>query len=348
MGDRLGALFATSVMAAGVTGSPWDVGIAGGFSTPGGWELVTAADVVLAVGIGLNGFQDHRGRLFAGAREVVQVDLAPVATHGQVTRYVRADAAAFASALLTALDADDAVTLTLTHTLTPHAPRAELSRATDSPGGSWRARAPHAAGDLRADLTGVPEHAADGRLDPRLVARRLDELLPPDRVLVPDGGQFLGWLPQHARITEPTGLVLVGTAYQTIGLGSAAAVGAARARPDRTTVLVMGDGGGTMGLADLVTFVTEARSGVVVVFNDAAYGAELHQHGVAGVDQGGMLLEEVNFAALGQALGAGGRRVTRLAELDVVGEWARDGARGVLVVDVAVTRTVAADFLQRH
>ena len=227
----------------------------------------------------------------------------------------------------------------------PHPARAELSRATVSARATWRDRAPHAAGDLRADLTDLPEHAADGRLDPRLVARRLDELLPPDRVLVPDGGHFLGWLAQHARITEPTGLVLVGTAYQTIGLGSAAAVGAARARPDRTTVLVMGDGGGTMGLADLVTFVTEVRSGVVVVFNDAAYGAELHQYGAAGVDRAGMLLEDVDFAALGQALGAGGRRVTRLAELDVVGEWVRDGARGVLVVDVAVTRTVAADFL---
>src|SRR5690606_16864488 len=169
-----------------------------------------------------------------------------------------------------------------------------------------------------------------------------------DRAVVPDGGQFIGWMPQHARLSDPSAFVLVGTALQTIGLGSAAAVGAARARPDRPTVLVMGDGGGTMGLADLVTFVSEVRSGVVVVFNDAAYGAELHQYGVKGVDRRGMLLDDVDFAALGRALGAGGTRVTRLAELDVVGEWARAGAQGVLVVDVAVSRTVVADFLRGH
>ena len=180
------------------------------------------------------------------------------------------------------------------------------------------------------------------------MARRLDELLPADRALVHDGGQFIGWMPQHARVGDPTELVLVGTALQTIGLGSASAVGAARARPDRTTVLVTGDGGGAMGLADLVTFLREAESGLVVVFNDAAYGAELHQYGAAGVDREGMLLDDVDFAALGRALGAGGHRVTRLADLDVVGEWTRDGARGVLVVDVLVTRTVPADFLRRH
>lgn len=323
VGDRVGALFATSATAVGLPGSPWDLGIAGGFSTPAGWELITAADVVLAVGISLNSFQDQGGRLLAGAQEVVQVDLGPVATHAAVTRYVRADAAALATALLDVLD-------------------------DGAPAGSWRERAPHAAGDLRADLTALPELAEDGRLDPRHVARRLDELLPPERTLVPDGGQFIGWMPQHARIADPTGLLLVGTAFQAIGLGSAAAVGAARALPDRTTVLVTGDGGGQMALADLVTFVAEARSGVVVVFNDAAYGAELHQYGVKGVDRTGMLLEEVDFAALGQALGAQGNRVTRLADLEVLADWVGAGASGVLVLDVAVSRAVVADFIARH
>src|SRR5699024_7652282 len=133
---------------------------------------------------------------------------------------------------------------------------------TDAPGrapsssATWRGRAPHAAGDLRADLTALPEHAPDGRLDPRVVARRLDEVLPAGRALVHDGGQFIGWMAQHARTGHPSELIMVGTALQTIGLGSASAVGAAHARPERTTVLVTGDGGGQMGLADLPTFLT--------------------------------------------------------------------------------------------
>ncbi|HLS24964.1 MAG TPA: thiamine pyrophosphate-dependent enzyme, partial [Beutenbergiaceae bacterium] len=322
IGDRLGALFATSAMAAGLPASPWNLGIAGGFSTPAAWDLITAADVVLAVGISLNDFQDQRGALLAGAREVIQVDLTAGPTHPRVDTFVHADAATFAAALLDRLPASSSTT--------------------------WRDRAPHAAGDLRIDISALPEITEDGRLDPRVVARRLDELLPSHRALVHDGGQFIGWMPQHARIDHPSELLLVGTALQTIGLGSASAVGAARARPDRTTVLVTGDGGGLMGLADLATFVSEVRSGVVVVFNDAAYGAELHQYAVKGVHEGGMLLPEVDFAALGTALGARGERVRKLADLDVLGEWVDGGAEGVLVLDIAVSRTIAADFFREH
>src|SRR5690625_7262131 len=234
IGDRLGALFATSAMAAGLPASPWSRGIAGGFSTPAAWDLITSADVVLAVGISLNDFQDQRGALLAGARHVIQVDTATEPTHSRVGTFVHADAATFAAALLGRLPASSSTT--------------------------WRDRAPHAAGDLRMDISTLPEQAEDGRLDPRVVARRLDELLPSRRGLVHDGGQFIGWMPQHARIDHPSELLLVGTALQTIGLGSASAVGAARARPDRTTVLVTGDGGGLMGLADLATFVSEVRS----------------------------------------------------------------------------------------
>lgn len=338
IGDRLGALFATSAMAGGAVDSPWDVGIAGGFSTPAGWDLITAADVVLTVGISLNTFQDQGGRLLGGAREVIQVDLAARATNEQVTRYVRADAAVFAHALREELGLLGEGSGTRTGTGAP--------AAAPSSSGTWRARAPHAAGDLRADLSGLPDHAPDGRLDPRVVARRLADLLPDDRALVHDGGQFIGWMAQHALTRHPGELIMVGTALQTIGLGSASAVGAARARPERTTVLVTGDGGGQMGLADLPTFLAQVTSGVVVVFNDAAYGAELHQYGARGVHVAGMLLEEVDFAALGRALGAQGQRVTHLADLDVLGQWVEAGARGVLVLDLVVSRMVVADFLK--
>jgi len=61
-----------------------------------------------------------------------------------------------------------------------------------------------------------------------------------------------------------------------------------------------------------------------------------------------MLLPEVDFAALGTALGARGERVRKLADLDVLGEWVDGGAEGVLVLDIAVSRTIAADFFREH
>ncbi|NKX53000.1 thiamine pyrophosphate-binding protein [Arthrobacter mobilis] len=319
-GDRIGALFATSAMARNLFGSPWDLGVAGGFGRLGPVQLMRQADVVLFAGCSLNMFQTRYGTLTAGAHTVIQVDELPAPTHEAVTDFIQADAGRFAEALLGAL-----------------APAG---------GPTWRDAVPQVAGGSLLAEPEVPETGPDGRLDPRPFARALDAVLPQDRTVVQDGGHFSGWMPMYARIPDPQALLLVGTAFQTIGLGFAAAAGAAVGRPERTTVLVTGDGGGLMALADLPTLVQHAASAVVVVFNDAAYGAELHQYAVRGVDPAAMYIEEVDFAALGRALGAEGVKARSLADLDALRAWVDAGARGTFVLDLPVSREVVAEYMQ--
>ncbi|MGR6963108.1 thiamine pyrophosphate-dependent enzyme [Geodermatophilus sp. URMC 61] len=81
----------------------------------------------------------------------------------------------------------------------------------------------------------------------------MDRLLPANRLVVEDGGHFLGWAPTYLALPAPNHFLMTGTAFQVIGLGLPAAVGAARARPDATVVLCTGDGGMLMALADLDT-----------------------------------------------------------------------------------------------
>jgi hypothetical protein len=143
----------------------------------------------------------------------------------------------------------------------------------------WRAEASRRLASGPGHDPGSDE-TPDGRLDPRSLAAALDAVLPERRTVVQDGGHFLGWAPMYWRIPRPQDLVMVGTAYQTIGLGLASAVGAARAVKDgRTLVLASGDGGFLMGLSDLESLIGVASSAVVVIYNDAAYGAEIHQYG---------------------------------------------------------------------
>ena len=71
-------------------------------------------------------------------------------------------------------------------------------------------------------------------------------------------------------------------AFQSIGLGLASALGAAVARPDRLTVAAVGDGGFLMSATELVTAVRLALPLLVVVYDDAAYGAEVHHFGPDG------------------------------------------------------------------
>src|SRR5690606_11555771 len=137
------------------------------------------------------------------------------------------------------------------------------------------------------------ERAADGRLDPRSVAERIGELLPEDRVVVSDGGHFIGWANMYWPVAAPDRMMMVGTAYQAIGLGFPSVAGVAAAKPAATIVLTTGDGGGLMALADLESAVRVAGGrGLAVVWNDGAYGAEVNLYGLKGLAPEPMLIPE--------------------------------------------------------
>ncbi|GAA3695736.1 thiamine pyrophosphate-binding protein [Arthrobacter ginkgonis] len=323
VGDRLGALFMTSVMAANVVDSPWNLGIAGGFTRDHRLELARQADVVLVAGASLNAFQSRYGTLFASGTRVIRVDNEPDSGHPQVTDYVRADLAPFLRDLAALLPAGDGA-------------------------GTWRAAAPEvASASFRGPdpIEDPAEFGEDGRLNPRAVVAALEHILPAQRSVVMDGGHFIGWAPMYLSVPDPQAMVLVGTAFQSIGLGFGSAAGVSAARPERTTVFFSGDGGGLMGLADFETFLRTTRHGVVVVLNDSAYGAELHQYASKGLHEQAMLIDEVDFAAVGRALGAEGIKATRLADLAVLEAWLATHNTGVFVLDVAISQKVVAEFM---
>lgn len=320
---RLGARTASSALGSGIFADDHrHLGIAGGFAAERSAEAIEHADVVLVVGAGLNQFQTRFGDAFAAGARVVQVDVLAAATNARVDEHVRGDARLVVEALL-----------------------ALVGDGEGSGDAGWE-RAGY--GDVtRAHVereAGEPL-AADGRLDPRSLFHALERILPEDRVIVSDGGHFIGWAPTHLSIADPERLVMVGTAFQTIGLGFPSAVGVGAARPDSTIVLVSGDGGALMALADLDTVVRTVRRGVVVLVNDAAYGAEVHQYAVRGVAEGPMLIDEVDFAALGRAVGADGAVIETLDDLRHLEAWLASGREGVFVADCRVSRAVVAPYM---
>ncbi|MHA6799598.1 thiamine pyrophosphate-binding protein [Bounagaea algeriensis] len=323
LADRLGALTASTAPARGAfAGREWDLGVCGGFASEESSELIHRADVVLAVGAGLNRFTTAFGTQFAPGATIVQVDLEPA--FPQAHRHLAGDAEEIATALL-----------------------AELGSAGAPARQRWDGLAQHARSSrLHHSRDRGAEFAGDGRLDPRGAVARIDEILPADRQVVTDGGHFLGWPNAYLEVTAPDGLTMVGTASQAIGLGLPSAPGAVRARPEATTVVVTGDGGGIMGLPDLDSLIRTARSALVLVVNDACYGAEIHQYGSRGFDERIMNIDQADFATLAEGFGARGVVATTLRELDAVEDWVRSGARGTLVVDVRISRAVVAPYMR--
>ena len=338
IGDQTGALFMFTGMAANAFSTSWSLGIAGGFTHRGMLATVAEADFVLALGCGLNQFQVCKGSLFSSDATLVHVAIDPREPMIPVDR-------------------------TLVHDLRDLAPAVEDEIAGTVVENSWRERL----GEIpereteELDPGCFAEVADDGKLDPRFVLRQLNELLPQERTVVTDGGHFLGWVPKYIDVLDPRGLVMVGTAIMTIGLGVPSAAGATIARMDRCTTLFTGDGGALMGIADFETFFRAARArsefgpefagpaAVMIVLNDAAYGAEIHQYVKQGLDEEAMLLEDVDFSTMGQPWGIPGLNVTSPEQLRAGGEveeFLAAHAGKMCVLDVKISRLPVADFLK--
>jgi acetolactate synthase I/II/III large subunit len=323
LADATGALTLTTALGRGVfPDDRYDLGVAGGFGAEEAMRLVREADVAVVFGASLNQFTMRFGELFAPGTRVVQVDVAATATHPNVSSFIRADAGVVARALV-----------------------AELGVVGAEPSG-WRESV-----GVRAARAYEPGEAAapDGRLDPRSVAARIGELLPEDRVVVSDGGHFIGWANMYWPVASPDRMIMVGTAFQSIGLGFPSVPGAALARPESTIVLTTGDGGGLMALADLESAVRVAAGrGVAVVWNDAAYGAEVNLYGLKGLAEAPMLIPEIDFAGLATAVGAQGVVVRELADLDRLAEWAArpSDERPFLLLDCRISGGVIAPYQQ--
>ena len=96
--------------------------------------------------------------------------------------------------------------------------------------------------------------------------------------------------------------------FQAVGLGLGNALGAAIAEPDRPTVAAIGDGGAFMALAELETAVRlKLGNLLVLIYDDAAYGAEVHHFAPMGHDVALVRFPDADLAAIARAAGAQSR-----------------------------------------
>lgn len=319
LGQHLGAMLSTTVMADGLfSGRPLNTGICGGFGDDEAATLLAETDVLLAVGASLNPWTTRHGELFSSAA-IIHVDdrAGAIGAHTPAQLPVVADARTFAAALRDRLAAGS---------------------------GPNRQRAAELAG--RLTNLGRPRFApaaADGRMDPRALTVALDQILPLQRCVTVDGGHFSGWPVMHLRAADPAGL-LYPHGFQSVGLGLGSAVGLALARPDRLPVAIVGDGGLMMSLGELDTLLSGQLPVLVAVFNDHAYGAELH-HFAGRADTALAQLPERDFAAIFQAMGGPACTIRTPGDLSQVRPWLRDRG-GPFLIDCKISQTVTAPWLR--
>jgi len=325
LGERIGALFATTVHAKGFfSGQRYDAGVSGGFASEAACALIGQADLVLAFGASLPIFATRNREIFSASAKIVQIDTHAASIGGATaTDYgVVGDAAATTAALLSELER------------TGVAKEGFRSKALEKEVASLHV------------LTPLRDESDATTADPRALMKRLDAMLPRERTVVVDSGHAMGWSVQHLSVPDGQGFVF-GNDFMVVGLGVATAMGAAVARPERLTVAAPGDGGLTMSIGELETLVRYRIPMLVLAINDAGFGVEVHILRHFGQTTAQATFNDTDFAAVGKSFGTLGLTVRRPEDLEALKEWL-SAPSGPMVVDCKVNPTIMGDWFKEN
>jgi acetolactate synthase I/II/III large subunit len=338
LADACGALLATSAAAKGLfRGNPWDLDVSGGFASPLAAELIMGADLIIGWGCSLNMWTMRHGKLIGTGATLIQVDDDPAAlgAHRPVHLGVIGDVAETARAVADALPAD--------------ALPADALPADALPAGAAGYRSPalreRIAREVRWRDVPFDDDSDGARIDPRALSIALDDFLPAERTVAVDSGNFMGYPSMYLSVPDEAGFCFT-QAFQSIGLGLASAIGAAVARPDRLTVAALGDGGALMGVSELETVVRLGIPMVVVVYDDEAYGAEVHHFGPDGDPLDTVRFPPADIAAIGRGFGFEGVTVRSAADLAPVRDWVAGPRERPLLIDAKVTSARGSWWLE--
>jgi thiamine pyrophosphate-dependent acetolactate synthase large subunit-like protein len=323
LAERVDGGLAATLPARGIfNGDRRDLGIAGGFAHEAAREAFLQADLVIAVGTSLTRHTSDLNTLFK-PEQVIQIDNNPVFfKHGQVpaSLHVVADARLALQAICAQLEADD-----------------RAASQWDIPSVSRRVSSEP------ADTAEYPEPL--DALDPRDVVSHLDAALPKDWAMVSAAGHQ-SYFASHFYGRDAKDFLTI-REFGAIGNGLSYAIGRAAYRPEQPVVLIEGDGGFLMHVQELETLVRCGLKILIIIFNDGAYGSEIHKLRADGISEQGAIFGFGNLASVAQGFGLAGHVVTNPAQFPDLRRSFEEGS-GSALWDVRISDRVMAPTMRRQ
>lgn len=319
LAEKAGAPIVHTMPALGLipASAPWNMGVVGKYGTDAAAKVLAHADLIVAVGATF-----WQPEYVAPSARVIHVD--KIREHIGLTFAVDKGIWGHAEDVLPRL-------------------LLAVSRA-ERP--EWR----RLVSEAREQLAGEVVHMRMDKRDPLkpgTVMAALGHALPPGAIVALDVGNHTFWFSRYHR-AERYKLLLSGR-WRTVGFALPAGIAAKLAHPDRPVVVVCGDGGFSMSMAELATAVQYKLPMVCVVLRDGRFGQEETLQKMTGAPRFGTRIHIADLAAYARACGATGYRIETFEELtgalsDAFSKLA-DGQLSVL--DVTVDR-VEPRFARPH
>lgn len=172
---------------------------------------------------------------------------------------------------------------------------------------------------------------SDGRMHPYRLLGAIQDRLPPNAILVIDGGDFLSF----ARIGLSAPTVLDPGPFGCLGVGVPYGIAASLVYPDRPVFVASGDGAFGFNAIELDTAVRHNARAVFIVANNGAWQIETHDQMTRYGQAVGTRLQFSDYAAMARAFGMHAERVEEAEQLP--GALSRALANRPALLDVVVT-----------
>jgi benzoylformate decarboxylase len=203
-------------------------------------------------------------------------------------------------------------------------------------------------GDVGAGLSAIaaqvgprasrPANARANPPDPAMtsayVLSRIATLRPANSVLVEEAPTARGPMHDHLPVVSQGGFYT--TASGGLGYGLPAAIGVARAQPNRKVIALLGDGSAMYTVQGLWSAAEQQANVAYVILNNRRYAALESFAGLFGMNTiPGTDIAGIDFVTLARSMGVTGRRIADVADIDAALGWAF-AASGPTLVELLI------------
>ncbi|KAK7534702.1 thiamine pyrophosphate enzyme, N-terminal TPP binding domain-containing protein [Phyllosticta citribraziliensis] len=175
--------------------------------------------------------------------------------------------------------------------------------------------------DIPTPFEKEPRTIEDGKMHPYHALAALLSLLPPDPIIVFDGGECASWAAMAAKLAKPHTIVSSTGYLGFLGSGFGQALGCAVAAPHQMIVNIQGDGSAGFHFMDLDSYARHGLNVLTVVVNnhcwgmsangqDLVYGEKIASRPVSS------LSPKTDYAMIARGLGNSSAKVDQIGEIE--------------------------------
>ncbi len=193
--------------------------------------------------------------------------------------------------------------------------------------------------DLLKENIAEFKDASDFPLRPERIVSDINKILPNDGILALDNGMYKIWFARNF-ITREQNSLLLDNALATMGAGLSSGIASKMLYPDKKVLVVAGDGGIMMNIAELETAIRLGLDLVILILNDSEFGMIKWKQKDMNLPSFGLDFKNPDFVMLAESFGAIGHRVTSADDFDIILKEALD-SKGVHIIDCPIDYTEA-------